>query len=103
MKENGLMTSEPDLDPLDTAPASPDPIVRWQPAHRAVGGRVSLGAATAGASAFAIAAGMVAVGALAIGAVAIGALAIGRLNIGKVRLRDVEIDRLTVRELVGLK
>jgi hypothetical protein len=47
----------------------------------------------------ALAVGAIAVGALAIGALAVGALAVGRMSVRKARFREVEIDRLTVRQL----
>jgi hypothetical protein len=80
---------ETDEDPLDTAPASPEPIVEWQRNPRQARILVAAGAMAVGAFTM---------GALAIGALAIGAVAIGRLTIGKVRLGVVEIDRLVVRE-----
>ncbi len=61
-------------DPLEKPPASPDPIVQWQPS----GHRVSQRGA------------------------AIGALAIGSLAIGRARIRRLEIDELVVRRVVGL-
>jgi hypothetical protein len=91
------MTIETEDDPLDQAPASPDPIVDWQPTHQRLAGRLTIGSAGA-----LVAFGALAFGALAIGAVAIGALAIGRLAIGRVRLRDVEIDNLVVKKVSGL-
>jgi hypothetical protein len=54
-----------------------------------------IGAARLGA----LAAGALAIGAVALGAVALGRLAIGRMVVGKARFREVEIDRLTVRQL----
>jgi len=88
------VTQETDEDPLDTAPASPEPIVEWQPNPREVRRAMAVGALAVGAFAL----GAVAFGALAIGSLAIGAAAIGRLRVGKVRLGVVEIDRLIVRE-----
>jgi hypothetical protein len=82
------VVTESDEDPLDTAPASPEPIVEWQRNTRAGRSQIALGLGAAGAFAF---------GALAIGAVTIGAVAIGRLRIGKVRLGVLVIDRLIVR------
>lgn len=54
-----------------------------------------IGAASVGA----LAVGALATGALAIGVVALGRLAIGRIVVGSARFREVEIDRLTVRQL----
>ena len=56
-------------------------------------------AATPAAAIGNLAIGGLVAGALAVGAAAIGALAIGSLAIRKARLKDVEIDRLTVRHL----
>ena len=83
-------------DPLAEPPASPDPIVEWQPTGRRLGGRVSGGVASGGVAGGAISGGAVAVGALAIGALAIGALAIGRLSVGRARFKVLEIDQLIV-------
>ncbi len=88
------MTQDTEDDPLDTAPASPDPIVEWQRNPREVRRAIAVGLMAGGAFAL----GAFAIGALAIGSLAIGAAAIGRLRIGKVRLGLVEIDRLIVRE-----
>ncbi len=81
-------------DPLEKPPASPDPIVQWQPSGHRVSQR---GAAVGGVASVAVIAGSLAVGALAIGALAIGSLAIGRA-----RIRRLEIDELVVRRVVGL-
>jgi hypothetical protein len=88
------LEDEPYADPLAEAPASPDPIVEWQPNRRrvAMGPPRSSGAVAAGA----LALGAVALGAFAIGAMAIGTLAIGRLAVGKARVRTLRIDRLII-------
>jgi len=72
-------------------------LVHWYPArHR-------LPHPGAGRSEGALLLGAAAIGAMALGALAIGALAIGRLTVGRARIRDLEIDRLTVRSLKVLE
>ena len=78
-----------DADPLADPPASPEPIVEWQPNRR----RLAFSPPRASG---AVAAGAVALGAFALGAVAIGALAIGRLAVGQARIRTLRIDRLVI-------
>jgi len=102
------MTTDLEEDPLDTAPASPEPIVEWQPTHGGLRGRLADGLARRGAARLAVtvgavALGAVAIGTLAIGSLAIGAIAIGRLKIGRVRLGEVEIDWLIVKRLDAAK
>jgi len=88
------LDDEPDVDPLAEAPASPEPIVEWQPNRRrvAMGPARSRSAVAAGALAF----GALALGAFAIGALAIGTLAIGRLAVGRASVRTLRIDRLII-------
>jgi hypothetical protein len=89
------MSDDPDLhekldaDPFAEAPASPDPIVEWQPNRR----RLAMGPAR---SSGAVAVGALALGAVAIGALAIGTLVIGRLAVGGARVRTLRIDRLII-------
>jgi hypothetical protein len=80
---------EPEDDPFAEAPASPEPIVEWQPNRRrlAVGPARSSGALAVGALALAV---------FATGALVIGTLAIGRLAVGRARVRTLHIDRLIV-------
>ena len=67
------MTQDTEDDPLDTAPASPDPIVEWQRNPREVRRAIAVGLMAGG-----VRLGAFAIGALAIGSLAIGAAAIGR-------------------------
>jgi hypothetical protein len=92
---------DPDLDvtseddPFAEAPASPDPIVEWQPNRRRLGDRLA-GAVGPARPGGAMAVGALALGAFAIGALAIGTLAIGRLAVGRARVRTLHIDRLII-------
>jgi hypothetical protein len=94
MSDDSNLDDKPNADPFAEAPASPEPIVEWQPNRRrlAVGPARSSGAVAVGA----LALGVFAIGALAIGALAIGALAIGRLVVGRARVRTLRIDRLII-------
>ena len=91
-----------DQDPFAEAPASPDPIVEWQPNRRRLGDRLT-GAASPARRAGAMAIGALALGAFAIGALAIGTLAIGRLAVGRARVKTLHIDQLIIgRTRAGL-
>jgi hypothetical protein len=85
----------PNDDPFAEAPASPDPIVEWQPNRRRLGDRLT-GAVGSARRGRAMAIGAFALGAFAVGAVAIGTLAIGRLAVGRARVRTLRIDRLII-------
>ena len=63
--------------------------------------RASVGAVSAGALALgAFALGAFAIGALAIGALAIRKLAVGHSRLDIVHIRDLTVDRLSVKELI---
>ncbi len=91
---------EPDLDaaidedPFAQAPASPDPIVEWQPNRRSLGDRLAGGGPARRGGGVAV--GALALGAFAIGALAIGTLVIGRLAVGRARVKTLHIDRLII-------
>lgn len=82
----------PSADPFAEAPASPDPIVEWQPTRR----RLPVGAARSNG---AVALGAIALGVFAIGALAVGTLAIGQLAVGRARVRTLRVDRLVIGRL----
>ena len=89
------LDATPAEDPFAEAPASPDPIVEWQPNRRRLGERLT-GAVSPARRGGAMAIGAFALGAFAVGALAIGTLAIGRLAVGRARVKTLRIDRLII-------